>query len=316
MTIEHRPEVRFTLFDTVGVTRGGVPLDAGGPQQRLLLTVLLLADGWVTRNRLQECLWDDPGAGSLQDLYRLIGKLKKLLAEAGLENVLENRDGRYRLSVPPGSVDVRRFRALVEQAADCDETDAEHAAALLEEALRIASGEPLADLGGLRIDAQRQGLAEELRAARVELERTALRLGRHRARVPHLFAAHRADPGDETLAGLLMISLYRSGRQTEAVQVFGAVRDFLVEQAGIDVGRDLSALYQRMISGDPGLDDPAADPPTSPEEPAGEGRADEGREKEPRSEDRPTTIRADFHERVDARYAVFGVAHYYGEGRK
>ncbi|WP_285494541.1 BTAD domain-containing putative transcriptional regulator [Actinomadura sp. NBRC 104425] len=310
--------VRFQLFGTVGVLRDGRPLDVGPRQARCLLAMLLLAKGWVSRDELMGALWDDPSDTAREDFYKLVGKLKKVLAQAGLPGALESRDGLYRLRTPAGSVDVERFRALVNGAARADDR---RAAELLEEALRIASAEPMADLVGLRVDARRQSLVEERKQARVELERVSLRLGRHHARIPHLKAEFARDPGDETVAGLLMAALYLAGRQKEAVEVYHRVREYIRETAGLDVGPDLAHLYQQMISSDPRLhivgsarERSASPPGDTPGE-----KAEETSEKEPEEEQAPETphIHNEFHEKVDARGATFGVVqNYHGRRRR
>ncbi|MDL4815150.1 AfsR/SARP family transcriptional regulator [Actinomadura opuntiae] len=318
------PDVRFTLFGRVGATAGGRPLDLGARQSRCLLAVLLLADGPVHRDRLVDSLWEEPSDGANQDLYRLVGRLKKTLAGAGLDGALECRDGLYRLTVPPGSLDVARFRDLVRRAAAEDD---ERAAALLEEAMRVAADEPLADLVGLRMDAQRQGLVEERRAARLELERVSLRLGRHQARIPALAAAFRADRADEAMAGLLMIALYRAGRQNEAMAVYGEVREHLDEVGGVGVGRELACLYERMIRNE--LDEAVPDPQArtgrqAPRGGTGPGDTGPGRDREPerdreprrRAADRDPAVHNEFKDKVIAPNAVFGISNHYGrEGR-
>jgi DNA-binding SARP family transcriptional activator len=252
--------VRFHIFGTVRITLDGRPVDAGTRQLRCLLAVLLLADGWIRRNRLIDCLWDNPSDTARDDLFKLIGKLRKLLTDVGLDGALEVKDGLYRLRTPPGSVDVQQFRDLVRQAGQAEEKPA---AELLEEAMRIASDEPLADLTGFGVDAQRYALAEECRTARLELEKVSLQLGRHQARIPHLMADFREDPADEAIAGLLMVALYGAGRQKDAVEIFLEVKRHLVETGGLDVSPDLADLYQRIISNDPELNssDPSEEPP-------------------------------------------------------
>jgi DNA-binding SARP family transcriptional activator len=295
--------VRFQLFGTVDVTCGGRPLDAGPRQLRCLLAVLLLADGWVPRDELIGVLWDDPSDTAREDFYKLVGRLRRLLVEAGLAGMLEIRDGLYRLRTPPGSLDVERFRALVREAAHAED---ERAAELLEEALRIASGEPMAGLVGLRVDARRRGLAE----ARIELENVSLRLGRHRARIPHLIAEFETDPGDETVAGLLMIALYRVGRQKDAFDVFFKARRHIADTTGQDVGRELRGLYQRMVGNDLWLHAEGAG-----EEPTSGPERNRPKSTGPAGSSSPAVHNV-FNERVDARGANFGIAHHYEAGER
>lgn len=309
--VEPAAEVRFQLFQAVRVMRDGRPVEVGSRQLRCLLAVLLLADRWVPRDELIDVLWDAPSDTAREDFYKLVGKLKKLLAEAGLPGALESGDGLYRLRTPPGSVDVERFRALVREAVRAND---EQAAELLEEALGIASGEPMADLVGLRLDAKRRRLVEERRSARIELENVSLRLGRERDRIPHLSAEFEDDPGDETVAGLLMIALYRVGRQKEAFDVFRRVREQVADATGQQVGRDLEDLYRRMLDDDDALH---ADGVHT-------GGAKKNRGPGPQEKPESTGsgasaapgVHNEFHERVDARGANFGITHNYGTGER
>jgi DNA-binding SARP family transcriptional activator len=309
------PDVLFTLFDTVQIFRGGRPLDAGPRKQRNLLAALVLAEsGWISRDRLIDCIWDDPAPdGAIQDFYRLVTDVRRLLTGAGLGAALTTKDGLYRLQLPAGSVDVQRFRTLIERAGQLAAEDNARAVDLLEEALGLAAGEPMADLTGMQMDAQRQRLVEERRAARLELERRSLQLGRHRARIPSLTAWWREDVGDQSVAGLLMIALHRSGRQTEAVRVFSKVREYLAETGGLDVSHELAELYRRMISNDPGLDVPDAAAEAPPGEAGETPRDDTDAKAKPRQETQ--TVRNDFHEVVYANGATFGISNHYHDGQ-
>ncbi|GAA4960221.1 DNA-binding SARP family transcriptional activator [Nonomuraea thailandensis] len=121
------------------------------------------------------------------------------------------------------------------------------------EALALWQGEPLAGLDGGYAHAQRARLAER-RLALLELRLGEdVEAGRHAEVVAELSTLRAEHPLRERLAGLLMLALYRSGRQAEAIGVFTDLRKLLAEELGVDPSPELGELYQRIITADPGL---------------------------------------------------------------
>ena len=158
---------------------------------------------------------------------------------------IEHHSRGYVLLVPPSSVDVHRFRALVAQARAAPDED--HALALLDQALGTWRGEPLAGLESSWADGLREVLESERHAA--ELDRTDLRLrrGEHHALLAALAVRAAGHPLDERLAGQFMLALYRCGRQAEALAHYDGLRRRLAGELGVDAIPALRELHQRIL---------------------------------------------------------------------
>jgi DNA-binding SARP family transcriptional activator len=244
-----------------------------GRQRALLGLLLLHAPDIVSVERLVAALWPDGGpsnpAGALQSR---ISKLRRALAPVGLAEQLVMRDTGYALLVPPEAIDGRRFVALADQATTrLAADDPAGAAELAAQALALWSGDAL---DGFAHEPWARGEAarlEERRLATLEVEVTArLRLGQHARVVAELEPLVVAHPLREELRALLMVALYRCGRQAEALTVFQEGRRLLTEELGIDPGTQLASLHQRILAQDPQLGSPT----TSPAGPEAAGSAD------------------------------------------
>jgi predicted ATPase/DNA-binding SARP family transcriptional activator len=235
----------------------GHELPVPGAKLRSLLAVLALHAGRVVPiDHLVDALWgDEPPDGVRNSLQGLVSKLRRSLASADL---IAMRSGGYVLAVPPDSVDVHRFDQLATEArAAADRADPERAVALLSDAEALWRGDPLADFtyeqfaaGAIaRLVEQRLTALEE----RIDLE---LHLGRHQASVAELDGLVAAHPLRERLRGLLMLALYRVGRQADALRVFQEGRRLLADELGLDPGPDLRRLEAAILAQDPSLDAP------------------------------------------------------------
>ncbi len=229
----------------------------GFPKQRFLLAVLLAEAGSPLRTaRLIERLWGDgPPASARNALYTYVAQLRGALAPYGTE--LVRRHGGYTLDVPPDSVDLHRFHALIsaaKQAQDGGE-GREHAAerklALLTEALDLHRGTPLEGLTTPWSEALRVRVAADRRWALLSRNGILLRCGRHAEIVSELTGATAAAPLDEPLAAQLMLALHRSGRRAAAVQHYHRVREALARELGVPPGAPLQRAYQRLLHDDP-----------------------------------------------------------------
>jgi DNA-binding SARP family transcriptional activator len=258
---EGRGPVTFRLLGAVQMTAGGQPLGTGPEQQQRLLVKLLAARGMpVAIGELKEAIWDDvlgPGA-THEALYHRVVTLRRQLAEAGLGAVLTNANGTYCLAIPPEQVDVHVFRTLTARARELDRAGDRQAVVLLEQALGLRYGEPLAGLGGRWIDGYRHTLAGEVQAAELSLYQTAIRHGEAPERLPGLATLLRERPDDEFVAWLYMHALYRSGQQTQALAVKRQFSAYLLETNGVTNGQPLDDLYQRILAGDEELLGPEA----------------------------------------------------------
>jgi DNA-binding SARP family transcriptional activator len=248
---------RFHLTGPLQVRHGGaaVPIDAA--KQRVLIAVLALAAGEpVPAQRLIACLWDDqPPPSARNTLQNYVLRLRRVLQAHAQPGPLVSTAAGYRLDVQTDTVDVHRFRSLVRSARSHTVSgDHESAAALLDEALALWRGQPLADVPSEVLHREVvPGLVEQhLTAleARIELD---LQLGRHAQRIPDLIALCTEHPLRERFRAQLMLALYRSGRTADALDTYRQASAVLAEELGIDPGPELRTLHQAVLTNDPTL---------------------------------------------------------------
>ena len=258
--------MRYALLGPLEVRDGSrmVPLPQG--RQRLLLAVLLLhANQPLSRERLIDALWgESPPATAGRSLNNLISALRKALGN----RVLVTDGPGYRLRVADGELDVQRFDALVKQGQGAlVEGDVERAAALLDRGLALWRGAPLADLADAHFTEREIARLEESRVTAVEQRiEVRLALGRHAEVVGELEALVREHPYRERLWAQLMLALYRSERQADALQAYQDARRKLVEELGIEPGEGLRELERAVLAQDHALSLPAAVPAELPPE--------------------------------------------------
>jgi predicted ATPase len=234
-----------------------------GAKLRALLAVLALHAGRaVPTDQLVDALWgEDPPPAVRNGLQGLTSKLRRALGSA---DAVTMRGGAYALELPADAVDVHRYERLVTDArAAAARDDATTALTLLSEAESLWRGDPLADFTYEDFAALTIGRLSELRLSAVE-ERLDLELaiGRHLAVIPELEVLVRSHPLRERPRGLLMLALYRAGRQADALQVFQEGRRQLADELGLDPGPELRQLESAILSQDPSLDAP--DVPLTP----------------------------------------------------
>ncbi|MFF4352064.1 BTAD domain-containing putative transcriptional regulator [Streptomyces sp. NPDC001530] len=272
---QRRPEesaaLRFSVLGPVRAWREDDPLPAGSPQQRALLAALLLREGrTATAAELIDALWgDEPPSQALAAVRTYASRLRKALGSA----VLVSESGGYAIrSLGEGALDLARAQEL---AADADKAksggDLCQARELLRQALTLWDGEPLANVPGPYAETQRARLEEwrlQLLESRLDMD---LEQGCHAEAVSELTALTAAHPLRERLRELLMLALYRSGRQAEALAVYADTRRLLADELGVDPRAGLKELQQRILQADPGLAEPsapAAEPAAAPVRPA------------------------------------------------
>lgn len=240
------------------------------PQQRILLALLALQAGQVIPvGELIDAIWPEaPPASARASLQVMITRLRHILAgQPG--GVVERCGDGYRLVIPPSSIDAQRFRRLTRAARDA--ATAEEAIAAFDEALALWRGPALADVPATgRIDAIRFALADERLSALLDRITVLLDIGRHRDAAEELTGLMAAHPVAERLAGLLMVALYRCGRQADALQVFRDVRTRLSSELAIEPGPELQSLHQQILAGDLAL--PAVTSRLIPPVPQARGR--------------------------------------------
>lgn len=255
--------MEFRVLGPLEVRSGGTPRPLGGPKQRALLALLLLhANEVVSRDRLVDGVWgqNPPNTiGAVLNVY--VSKLRKLLAEKGPDTSLVTQPHGYMLRIEPGQLDLHRFEQLAREGREALAAEnTEQGAARLEEALALWRGPPLADLADAPFAASEIGRLDELRLSALEDRIEAdLTLGRHFELVPELTALVAEYPLCERLRVQLMVGLYRTGRQSEALQAYREARHMLAEELGLDPGPELQALEKAIL-----VHDPSLAPPRSP----------------------------------------------------
>jgi len=246
--------VEIRLLGHVEVTVDDEPLPLPAAKPRALLAMLALGAGApVSFNRLIDGLWGERPPASAHKLVQLyVSQLRKLLTTSAIIT----RDNGYELRVPPESVDALRFERLV--------ATAESRA--VQEALALWRAPPLEGLADQPFAAVEIRRLEHLHARARELAiEDALASGGAADHVDELQELVAAHPLRERLRGQLMLALYRSGRQAEALEAFLDARRVLVDELGIEPGRELRELHQAILAQDPALDGPPATGVGSPE---------------------------------------------------
>lgn len=254
----------FRLLGPLEVARGGSVLPVAGPRQRGVLALLLLQrNQLVTRERLVDALWgEQPPNAAANALQVAVHGLRKVL---GRERILTMGSG-YVLRVESDELDLDRFRQLVERSRS-EEPAA--AAESLAEALALWRGPALADLREAPFARSESARLEELRLAACEQRLEAeVALGRHAEVVVELESLIAEEPFREGLRRLLILALYRSGRQAEALASYQAARAAFVEELGIEPGRELRDLERSILRQDPALAPPRPPSPVRTNLPA------------------------------------------------
>ncbi|MER7768605.1 BTAD domain-containing putative transcriptional regulator [Kitasatospora sp. NPDC096140] len=267
------PALRFQVLGPVQAWLDGKPLSLGSPQQQAVLTTLLLHSGRpVTTQDLVDSLWGDrPPAQAVAALRTYISRLRSVIeprreVRRPAELLVSVADG-YALRVPGEALDLTVFERLSSEASAARTTGDKHEAhQLLTQALAMFSGRPLTGIPGPYADAQRLRLGERQVAASEELCTVALDIGLHAEIVGELNTLTAEHPLRERLRELLMLALYRCGRQAEALGVYTDTRKLLIEELGVEPGAGLSAIHTRILAADPDLVLPAAPAPAPREE--------------------------------------------------
>ena len=257
----------FGVLGPVQVKIGGRPVDLGGAKQRALLAVLVLhANRPVSADRLISELWEHPPTTALKSVQVYVSRLRRTLE--GTSARIQTTPAGYLLATNAQDVDALRFEALAAEGRAALTRDPAAASALFGEALELWRGEPLADLGAEPFARQAIPRLEEHRLAVLEDQIEAdLALGRHAEVVGDLGELLSHHPYRERLHAQLMLALYRSRRQAEALEVYQRARATLHDELGIEPGPDLQHLHIGILRQDQALQHPG---PASPA-PSGPG---------------------------------------------
>ena len=241
--------VEFRVLGPLEVVEYGSSLGLGGVKQRSLLALLLLhANEVVGTERLIDELWGAaPPATVAKSIHVYVSRLRK---ELGDERLVTRSPG-YLLRVEPEELDLKRFEALLAEARDGD-TDAATTARTLRQALALWRGPPLADLAYEAFAQSEIARLEELRWAALEARIDAeLASGRDAELVGELQGLVAEHPLRERLHGQLMLALYRSGRQADALEAYRGARELLVDELGLEPSEELKRLEAAMLQPGP-----------------------------------------------------------------
>jgi len=256
--------MEFRLLGPFEVVEHDRLLELGGRKQRSLLAVLLLhANEVVSTDRLMDELWaQTPPRTAAKSIQLYVWRLRKELGEG---RIVTRAPG-YMLRVEPSELDLARFEQLLVEAR---RTDPNSAAQKVRGALALWRGPPLGDFAYEPFARGQIARLEELRWAALEQRIDAdLAGGRHAELVGELEALVVEHPLRERLRGQLMLALYRSGRQAEALDAYRAARAELSEELGLEPSEELKRLERAILQQDPLLDLPQQEGGRSPMKPA------------------------------------------------
>jgi DNA-binding SARP family transcriptional activator/ABC-type branched-subunit amino acid transport system substrate-binding protein len=251
--------MEFRLLGPLEIADGdGTVRLAEGRQRGVLVLLLLHRNEAVSSDRLIDALWGErapPTAAKV--LQNHVGQLRRALGDRDGAR-LQTRGRGYALRVESGELDVERFERLVRAGGDALGRDDPAAAAVwLREALALWRGPALADVAYESFAQPEIARLDERRLVALERRIEAdLALGRHTEVIAELEALVAEHPLRERPRGQLMLALYRSGRQAEALEVFQDVRHALVEQLGVEPGPGLRGLQAAILRHDPALAPP------------------------------------------------------------
>jgi predicted ATPase/DNA-binding SARP family transcriptional activator len=253
--------LEFRILGPIEVWKAGHPLPLAGAKQRSLLAILLLnANKVVSTDTLIELLWraePDNASGALHVHVSALRKLLEPERSAGDQpQVLITRPPGYMVRVADDQLDLVHFERLVEQGRHAlTEGDAERASSSLRMALALWRGPPLSDVSLDSFPTHEVFRLQEARISALEDRFEAdLSLGHHAPLVAEIEVVATDHPLRERLRGQLMLALYRSGRQAEALEVFRRTREMLSEELGIDPGHTLQQLHEDVLHQDPALE--------------------------------------------------------------
>ncbi|GAA4438755.1 BTAD domain-containing putative transcriptional regulator [Phytohabitans houttuyneae] len=265
---------RFEILGSVRAFDGDDEIALGPVKQRAVLAVLLLnANRPVSAAQIVTAVWqDEPPGNGTNVVQKYVAGLRRVLEpERTLRapwQLLTLTEAGYALTLEPGALDADVFHDRVRKAAAARaEGLLVQASAELEAALALWRAEPLAGLTGPVFDAARDRLTESRAGALESWAEIQLTLGHHATLVPELVRLVAEYPLREQLRHHLMLALYRTGRQAEALAAYRDARAYFVEEFGAEPGEPLQQLHQRILRSDPTLAPPVDSPPPVPVQP-------------------------------------------------
>lgn len=252
--------MKFRVLGPFEVLDDGRPVDIGPRQQRALLALLVInMNRVVSTDRILEDLWHDDVTDKEKTLWVYISRLRTALEPTrrahAKSSVLITRDHGYELVVDPKDVDAHQFGVEAARGRDLVRDDPAAASAVLEEALELWRGDAYEDFtyyDFARTEIDR--LNEARLQASEDLCDAKLRTGLHREVVGDLGGLLRDHPLRERTISLLMVALYRSGRQADALRAFQRYRRAVGEELGIEPSPELCTLEEQILLHDDRLE--------------------------------------------------------------
>ncbi|MBB5869272.1 DNA-binding SARP family transcriptional activator [Allocatelliglobosispora scoriae] len=273
----HRDALRFEILGPVRAQQGEREIDLGPGKQRAVLAALLVnANRPVPTAQIVDAVWgEEPPENGANVVQKYIAGLRRVLepdrSPRTPGGLLALTDGGYVLTVAPGCLDAENLDERFHEALHLrDEGRTAEAARRLRDALKLWRAEPLAGCTGTYFDAARDHLTERRAAALEACVTVELQLGEHVKLVPELVALIAEFPLREELRYLLILSLYRCGRQAESLSAYREMRRFLDEEFGVEPSERLQELHRRILQSDPALlgrSAPVVHPPPPPHQP-------------------------------------------------
>ncbi|AIR96908.1 BTAD domain-containing putative transcriptional regulator [Streptomyces glaucescens] len=252
--------LRIQLLGPVRAWRDGTEVPLGPPKQRAVLSLLASrANDVVGVDTIVDALWDgDVPHSAANSVHTYVAGLRRELepgrSRRGASAVLVSASGGYCLRTEPDQVDAALFvRRHTEARRSWAQGDTDTSLRLYEEALSLWRGEAYAAIPGPFASMERTRLRDLRLTAVEEWAADMLAAGRHGETAAELIRAVSEEPLREKLRWLLMLTLYRNGRQAHALRVYDEIRRLLSSELGIEPGAELRDLYQQILCGHPGL---------------------------------------------------------------
>jgi WD40 repeat protein/DNA-binding SARP family transcriptional activator len=249
----HAGTMQFRILGRLEVDAGSGPIGLGGPKQRAVLAHLIVrANELVPAETLVDELWGEkPPQKARNIVQNYVSHLRKALGHDRIEWTAPG----YRLRLDADELDAARFDALVRDANKAFGTDPNVAVGLLEAALALWHGAALAGLADQPMLSAEATRLDDLRLqAQEQRLEGLLALGARRRAIGELEVLLAQHPLRESLWALLMLALYRDGRQADALTAYQRARTILADELGIDPSPELTRLHERILRQDPGLE--------------------------------------------------------------
>ncbi|GAA4590450.1 DNA-binding SARP family transcriptional activator/lipopolysaccharide biosynthesis regulator YciM [Actinoplanes octamycinicus] len=263
--------MQILILGILEVLFGETQVELGGQRQQIILATLALEANKVIRvTRLMEALYgDDLPSTSRVQVQICISALRRLFAAHGHPDAIVTRTQGYSLQIPDGALDLHRYEEALTQARQLREfRRLEESAGQYRQALALWRGPALDGVESRVVQGAAERLAERRLTTTEECIELELKLGRHREVIDELNALVDENPLRARLREHLMLALYRSGRQPEALDTYRVARRLFIDELGLEPGEELRQLEHAILTGDPRLALPesltVAPPPVEP----------------------------------------------------